>query len=388
MAQETSPPAAAELSPLMKRAVLDDSRWTSPEALRALDEREIEVLRGLAVQRDPPAGVRQDKVITALVERAPDAATARTLGRLLDDASRPAVLRAVAAVGLGRIPVAAAEAALLAHVADPQAGVAQRAVQSLGYVGGTKALAQLEGMSPPADPSVRRQWEFSTRLVRHRLRRRGGPPARVEGTSWDAAGHGGARALPLERIEQSRLESALRDLRGRLPDVELAKDVGYGIGVDRSLQYLLLARPLSARDGILSLAEGPMVAAVVAMWEPRTGRAVLHHVVLTEPFDGAVLVQGFRLDGARTFEGFGSVGKDAARFAVVSVARDGQCRYRVTGELIRHGLTATGELQPRRSPRRTEPSGREAAVAGRDGPPFSAAGPAHGVVDGGVGSLE
>ena len=357
MAQETSPSAAAELSPLMKRAVLDDSRWTSPEALRRLDSQELEVLRRLAVQPDPPAGVRQDKVITALVERAPDAATARTLGGILDGAALPAALRAVAAVGLGRIPVAAAETALLAHVADKEASVAQRAVQSLGYVGGTKALEQLESMPPPADPNLRRQWEFSTRLIRHRLRRRGGPPARVEGTNWDAAGHGEPRALPLERIGPERLESALRDLHGRLPGVELAADIGYCIGVDRSLQYLLLARPLSARDGLRSLAESPMVAAVVAMWEPRTGRAVMHHVVLTEPVGDAVLVQGFRLDGARTFEGYAAIGGDAASFTVVSVDRDGQCRYRVAGELTRQGLTATGELRPRRSPRRTEPPG-------------------------------
>lgn len=357
MARETSLPAAAELSPLMRRAVLDDSRWTSPEALQGLDARQLEVLRRLALPRDPPAGVRQDKVITALAGLAPDAATARTLGRVLDDALRPATLRAVAAVGLGRIPVAAAEAALLAHVADPEASVAQRAVQSLGYVGGTKALAQLEGMPPPADPILRRQWEFSTRLVRHRLRRRGGPPARVEGTRWEAGGPGEARALPLERIEPSRLESTLRGLSGRLPGVELAQDLGYGIGVDRSLQYLLLARSLSARDGLRSLDEVPMVAAVVAMWEPRTGRAVLHQVVLTEPLGDAVLVQGFRLDGARTFEGYAAVVRDAASFTVVSVDRDGQCRYRVAGELDRQGLTAIGELRPRRSPRRTEPSG-------------------------------
>jgi len=48
---------------------------------------------------------------------------------------------------------------------------------------------------------------------------------------------------------------------------------------------------------------------------------------------------------------------DAASFTVVSVDRDGQCRYRVAGELTRQGLTATGELRPRRSPRRTEPPG-------------------------------
>jgi len=52
------------------------------------------------------------------------------------------------------------------------------------------------------------------------------------------------------------------------------------------------------------------------MWEPRTGRAAMHHVVLTEPVGDDVLVQAFRLDGARTFEGYATVGGDAASFTV------------------------------------------------------------------------
>ena len=340
-------------SPLLRRAVLDDIRQTSREAVRGLGDEDVKVLRKLAAEKEPASGIRLDKVLAALAARAPDAATAKVMENILDDTERPAVLRTVVAIEMSRFPAETAEKALLKHVADTDDQVAQRVIQSLGMVGSTKALKALEAMLPPDNRYVRRQWGFSKRLIRHRLGKRSEKPSQVKGTTWDAEGPGQPRPLALERIEPERLKVTVEGLRDQVFGTEVAADRGYRVSVDRSLQHVLIAKELATAKGIKRLGEAPMVAAVIAMWEPRTDRPVLDQIVLTEPAEDGVLVQGFRPDGTLLFEGHGTLQRGGAAFSIASVARAGQCRFRVTGALNADGLSAHAELLPRQQPRQT-----------------------------------
>lgn len=356
MPERSTKPTQGDWSPLLRRVVLDDVRWPSRDAVRKLGDKDIAMLRKLAAEKEPASGIRLDKVLTTLVERAPDAETVKLLARVIADRERPSFHRMVAAIGLGRMPratAAEAESLLLAHVADSDAAVAQRALQSLGKIGGEEGLANIEAMSPPRDIAARRQWEFSQRLIRHRLGKPAKTAPEVRGTTWDTEGPLKARPLPLNHIEPERLIASIEALRNELPGIELAGDRGYGIESDRSVQYLLLAKSLSTREGIKRLTETPMVAATIAIWEPRTHKAVLDQIVLTDPFAGKVLIQGFRPDGTLLFEGHATVRESAASFSIVNVDRSGQCRFHLAGQLKSSGLTAHAETMPRQQPRHT-----------------------------------
>lgn len=342
-------------SPLLRRVALDDTRRPSRDAVQSLTDRDVKILRKLADEKQPAHGIRQDKVLAVLSERAPDVDTAKVFERVIADLERPALLRTVAAIGLGRIPAAVSEEILFAHVADNNAAVAQRVIQSLGRISSSEGLKKLDAMEPPKPPCVLQQWRFSKRLIRHRLGLRGNEPPRIQGTAWATEGAGEPCRLPIANIALERLEATIADIRDEVFGIELAGDRGYSFESDRCLQYLLIAQPLTTRDGLKRLEEIPMVAAVIAMWEQRTSKPILDQIVLTEPLDDSVLVQGFRQDGTLLFEGQAAVRGAAANFTIINTDRAAQCRFRVTGELKPEGLVARVETMPRQKSRQTQP---------------------------------
>ncbi len=355
MVKESDKLSYDDWSPLLRRVALDAARRPSRDAVQSLTDEDVKILRKLADEKQPTHGIRQDKVLAVLSERAPDVETAKVLERVIGDPERPELLRTVAAIALGRIPAAVSEEILLAHVADKNASVAQRVIQSLGRISGREGLKKLDAMEPPMNLYVLQQWGFSKRLIRHRLGLRGEEPPRIEGTAWATEGAGEPRPLPMENIAPERLEATIAALRDEVFGIELAGDRGYSIETDRSLQYLLIAQPLTTRDGLNRLGEIPMVAAVIAMWEQRTSKPILDQIVLTEPFDDGVLIQGFRQDGTLLFEGRATVRGAAAKFTIVNTDRAAQCRFHVTGELKPEGLVARAETMPRQKPRQTQP---------------------------------
>lgn len=342
--------------PLLRRVALDSGQRPSRDAVQSLTDEDVRILRELVDQKRPAQDIRQDKALAVLAERAPDAETAKVLENVIGDTKRSASLRAVAAIGLGRIPPAISEEILLAHVTDENATVAQRAIQSLGKISGHEALEKLDAMAPPKNRHVLRQWQFSRRLIRHRLGVRGQEPPQIAGTVWATQGDTRPRPLPMEHIAPKRVREVIENLQDDAFGIELAEDRGYSFETDRSQQFLLIAQRLTTRNGLKQVGEVSMVAAVIAMWEPRTRKALLDQLVLTEPMDdGRVLIQGHRQDGTLLFEGRATVHAAVVDFTLVNTARAAQCRFKITGQLKAKQFVIQAETLPRLKTRRTRP---------------------------------
>lgn len=342
-------------SPLLRRVALDEGQRPSRNAVQRLTKDDVKILQKLAREKKPAAGVRQDKVLAVLSECAPDSDTAKVLEEVISDLKRPTSLRTVAAISLGRIPTKFSEEILLASAGDENPSVAQRAIQSLGRVSGEKGLAKLDAMQPPADHYVLQQWEFSKRLIRHRLGLRSKEPSRIMGTVWDIKEETKLYRVAMENIEPQHLKTIIAGLRDDMFGIELAANRGTCFETDRSFQYLLLAKQLATQDGLKKAGEVPMVAAVIAKWEPRTKKPVLDQIVLTEPLDDSVLVHGFRQDGTLLMEGWGTVQGNKANFTMVNTARASQCRFRITGELTAKQFVTNLEILPRLRTPKTQP---------------------------------
>ena len=341
-------------SPLLRRVVLDEGQRPSRDAVQRLTKKDVEILRKLARGKKTARGVRRDKVLAVLSERAPDSETAKVLEHVISDIKQPASLRVVAAIGLGRIPAKISEKILFANVVDKNSSVAQRAIQSLGRITGQEGLEKLDAMEPPENHYVLQQWKFSKRLIRHRLGLPCKEPSRIEGTIWDVEGDAKPHPLPMENITPEHLKAIIADLRDDMSGIELAENRGMSFEVDRSLQHLLITQHLTTQAGLKKVQEIPMVAAVIAKWEPRTNKAVLNQIVLTEPLDDGVLVQGFRQDGTLLFEGRGTVLGNKANLTMVNTARASQCRFKITCELTAKSFVASVDTLPRLRTRKTQ----------------------------------
>lgn len=333
-------------STLMQRVALKSTRRPAYDAVMKLKEDEVNLLRKLISEKPTPEDVQLDKAIAVLAEKAPTTETGKILKSVLDDPDRPLLARTVAAIELAHTPPGSAEIILLQHLDATEPQLAQRVLQSLGKIGSAKALQRLEAMNEPQNPAIRRQWEFSKRLIRHRLGEPAREPPRIKGTTWNIEDNE-ARTLPIEAIEQGRLKACIDGLKGQSLGVELAQDRGLTVAGDGIVSHLLTNDKLNTANGRKALGQAPAIAAVIALWDERMKKPVIDQVVLTTPYDQGLLVQGYRLDGVLTFEGNGYLKDGVLEFNVTGTDRPGQCRFRLIGQIRNEGLVGRAQTMPR-----------------------------------------
>jgi|GEM_PF-5435843 len=338
-------------SPLLRRAVLDEIRRPSRDAVQKLSDSDVARLRELARQPDLAPEVRRDKVLTVLAERAPDDSTAGVLKEVLDAADRPAHLRTLAAIELGQIKGKVAERALLDHVADADPRVAQRAIQSLGMTGDMESFAALKRVPAEDSPALARQLAFSKRLICHRAGKLSDEPVGRFDADWIADDRVRPQALPVRETDRDRLTAIGERLAGRIEGLTLASDQGFTFQMDRSVQHLVFAEGLKLPERLAVAAKQPLIVGIVAHWEERTQQPEIDTVILSQPMDGGLLIQGFRPDGTPVFEGRGEMTKAGVRFAVTNVKRAGQCRFRLHGSFGPDGASVEVEVIARQRPR-------------------------------------
>ena len=91
------------------------------------------------------------------VTRQPNASIVKSLVYLLDDDQDPTI-RSMAAIGLGKVRVDEAKAALIAALSDQDTLVRRRAVQALGRKWGNDAVEPLSRvLQSDPDPTIRRE---------------------------------------------------------------------------------------------------------------------------------------------------------------------------------------------------------------------------------------
>ncbi|MFN8583122.1 MAG: hypothetical protein U0163_19370 [Gemmatimonadaceae bacterium] len=106
------------------------------------------------------------------------------------------------------------------------------------------------------------------------------------------------------------------------------------------MSVLLLNRALHLNDGVYSLLQRPMVAAIVARSTEASPVFTPYLVVLTAPLPHAVQVAitAFQPNGALAFGGVGAVNDGTLAFDVRGLRRPGGYAARVRGVLSNSGL--------------------------------------------------
>jgi hypothetical protein len=276
----------------------------------------------------------------ALLAASPHPQREELLGGLLRDPQESSAIRSAAAIALGRIPTHDSTQVLLGnlHLSEPR--VQAEILRSLGRIGGTDALANIETLHFPAHDHRQDVVEFAAALIAHRL---------------GLEGH----ELPLPP-EERRLSVPVEESRPVLvsmPAPEQAAKViadlarqPYGIEYDRTnlvriecagrVNVLCPNRELSVPGGIARLAQKKALAGIVAYQSAETGDHSVSYLVMVSPStpSGLVNIVAPRCSGRPGLAGTGEVKGKRLEFRLRSVERPGAFPLELAGEVAPAGV--------------------------------------------------
>lgn len=324
-------------SKLLKNIVSADTSQSSPRKLEKLKKEDLVILQKLVAKTKTTNVVHLGKAIVALVQRSPTKEVAKLLDKVISDPERPQSQRVIAAIEMRRLPEAAAERVLVRHLAAEEPIIQFRVIQSLGRIGGPKALKHLEALSEPKESFVRRQWYFSKRLIQYRHGLQTQDPLRLSGTNWLVDSGIRPIPLPIRQLKSKQLKACLSTLQDKTLGVELSDNPKFTLDLGAN-DYLILDQRLAKKSGLKHLRETPAISGLVTSWNEQTKSAELSQVMLTTPYNRGVLIHSYRLDGSLCFEGSGSIRKGVFYFTLTSCERPGQCLYRISAKYKADGI--------------------------------------------------
>jgi hypothetical protein len=251
------------------------ARAAGDQPAQTLSERTlVEVVRGASDASEPTEALRE------LLRRRPRRAP--LLAEVVADRARPAEMRAIAAVALGRQATPAAKDALIAAVRDQDPLVLRRVAEALGKVGDEQALAVLEMLEPPRGP-VKRSVDFAKTLLayrlgldKHRLRR---PPAKNELEVQRRR----AQRLEAVRPRRQALERIMADAAQELPGIAVTEQSALRFACGGHEFVILLTKQLERQDGVDALARRPAVVGAVLERSPVEDHYFLSEYLLSDP---------------------------------------------------------------------------------------------------------
>ena len=297
-ARSRSNPPARE-STVLRNAIAADTIGVFVD-IAVLGPADVALLRRiLAGEHDPGYAVSLKRAWGALVRSDPSPETGRLLGRALADRDRPPRDRLAAAVYLGLLPPAAAEAPLLAALPSASGPLRIEILKSLGQVGTARALAQLDRIKADDKDVAKRPLAFA-RLA---IALREGKADRGVGRMGDALGiawrQTTARALDPRQVRQ--VQAAFR---GPAYGVALDPDMGWRFDCGRRRHVVLLNRALKRGSLVGDLARTGMIAGlVVAQGEKGLKHFTLRWLLLTNPARDGIHVALVRPSGEPAFAG-------------------------------------------------------------------------------------
>jgi hypothetical protein len=324
-------------SELLKEIISVETSHPSPRKLEKLTKKELAILQDLVSVPSKTNIMHAGKMISVLVGQSPTQEVAKLLGTIITDLNRSQSERTIAAIEIRRLPAEVAEPVLVRRLAVDEPQIQNRVIQSLGRIGGPAALKKLEKLPEPKESFVRRQWEFSKRLIQYRHGLQSKTPLQSSGTNWLIDSGEPPMPLPVGPLNSKRLKASLDTLKDKTLGVELSDRPGFSLDLGAD-NYLILGKRLEKEWDQKYFSETPAIAGVIAIWNKRTKSAELNQVMLSTPCNRGILFHSYRLDGSLRFEGSGSIREKVLFFTLTSLERSGQCLYRIIGKLDSKGM--------------------------------------------------
>lgn len=285
---------------------------------------------------------------------------------VLDDAGRDASSKTTAAVALGTEPAPENRELLQRHLAEKDATVFRRVVQSLGRIGDERTLELLERAQAPDDGPARRAHAFAKSLIAYRLRlnrNRLATPAEKDLLQVDDR-----TTFKVHEPDPARLRRALEEARRDLPAVPLAAEGALELNCRGVVMLMLFTDEFWRPEAQRTLRERDALFMVLLKYTHSPGRHFLENYFFTHRLQGRedVTLLGTRPGGVLTYAGRVDILPDGLHLTVRSVpsryapAIDVSARYAgswtveraVTSTTVSAGKAALKKPAPARRPSR------------------------------------
>jgi hypothetical protein len=328
-------------------------------AIEALERADIEELRSMALgDRDSPNRVRAMEALAK--SDAPDAT--EVLSSVINDSATDTYVRAVAAIQVGRLNQPEAEEALLSllpTVTEPV--VRMKIVEALARVGSVDSVEELARVaSEDAEPSIRRQAEFSRSVVAYRNGLLGYELPVPTSSAFLKVDPSNSRAVTFVRASREEIKGSLAALGDDTYGLRLSNEVGYRIECGSLRMFLGLDADLIQR-GIDALTDrGAMLLGLVAQRSSLDGSFSTRLLVFARTADEDHLrLAVHRTDGKQMLFGSGQVDSSGATFELNAVGGQGSKAVFLRGVLQGPLVSITeavssGTIVEQRIPRRAQ----------------------------------
>ena len=269
-------PAPPPLTPRFQRLLALDRvpfGWPQPTA------EELEGIRGVLAEGVPATKrVNLARAIAIAADKAPNAETARLIGKILKDPGADPSLRRQAAAALGDIPVRGASKALTEALADSPAGLEATLLKSLARTGDAEAARVIAARSPTRSVQIARLRDFARAAILYRL---GGPvDERLERALMPV----GVQVV-VSHEPAAEVEAALRRFRGSSFGLRFNAELGYAFQCGNARHLVLLSSELQRGKLLTALTAKHRIAGIVAMQDERGAAAsyLARRLIVTRP---------------------------------------------------------------------------------------------------------
>ena len=283
--QPTPPP----LTPRVQRLLaLDGPTFGRPKPT----PEEVQAIRG--VLAEGPVAARRLNLARAMyitADNAPDAETARLIGRILNNPDASAALRHQAADVLGDIPLDVAGTALTTALASSTPGLEATLLKSLAKNGNAEAVRIIAARPPTASARLNRLRDFARAVILYRI---GAPidekteraimPRRAEVTPPAGVD------LPVAHEPPAAVEEAIKRFRGSTYGLRFDPALGHSFRCANVRHLVLLSATLRRGTLIASLAAARRIAGVVAIQDEKDASAsyLTRRLIVTSPARDAI----------------------------------------------------------------------------------------------------
>lgn len=225
-------------------------------------------------------------------DNAPDEQTARLIANILNDRNAAASLRLQAAAVLGDVPVPAASQALTQALAGSTPGLEATLLKSLAKVGDAEAERVIGARPNARSPRLARLRDFARAAILYRT-----------GASADERAE--RAILPVGEViavthePPSKIEAALRRLRGSTYGLRFNPELGYGFDCGGTRHLVLLSSELKRGALLAALGATRRIAGIVAMEDGSDSAAsyVARHLIVARPAPNGIDVSVVGTDG-------------------------------------------------------------------------------------------
>ncbi|HEX2047422.1 MAG TPA: HEAT repeat domain-containing protein [Acidimicrobiales bacterium] len=353
---DTGGPPAHALSRPLSQAIAADALDCPVDGLPPLGADDVaDLKRILRGETTPAVPIDRARAIRALFRSDRSGETSDVLGRVLANQEETTRARAVAAYGLGTIPGAESERALVRNLSTEDDTVRSEVVTALGRVGSAEALDRLKAVPDPRSPRARRQLSLSRLVIALRA---GAGAQEIEearralrvGMREPVAPEPDApqRTFESTLIEAPEVRELLGMVDGSMYGISLSDEVGFRVPCGRATYVLFLNSLLKRGRFVEGVRSKGLVAGILGAQERVTRRVTPRYLVLSTPTPKGLDLLVTRTDGEPAFSGEAALEGDGLRLTLGTAGERG-APARVDGTLsgsdLRWRLVVSGEAR-------------------------------------------